>query len=61
MKRFLICRSSHYAVHVVYHGLFPAQFGYKEDDMVILTDDARDPRQMPTQQNIVSSLPTTSH
>jgi hypothetical protein len=39
------------------HGLFPAQFGYKEEDMVILTDDARDPRQVPTQQNMVSKLP----
>lgn len=33
-----------------------AQFGYKEEDMVILTDDARDPRQIPTQQNILRAM-----
>ncbi|KAG1729665.1 caspase domain-containing protein [Suillus paluster] len=32
------------------------QFGYKEEDMVILTDDARDPRQVPTQQNILRAM-----
>ncbi|EPQ28367.1 uncharacterized protein PFL1_04194 [Pseudozyma flocculosa PF-1] len=30
--------------------------GYKEDDMVILTDDARDPRSMPTRQNIIAAM-----
>jgi hypothetical protein len=29
------------------------QFGYKKDDIVVLTDDARDPRQVPTRANIV--------
>ncbi|KIK45221.1 hypothetical protein CY34DRAFT_554404 [Suillus luteus UH-Slu-Lm8-n1] len=33
-----------------------SQFGYKEEDMVILTDDARDPRQVPTQQNILRAM-----
>ncbi|KAG2354542.1 peptidase C14, caspase domain-containing protein [Suillus spraguei] len=33
-----------------------AQFGYKEEDMVILTDDARDPRQIPTRQNILRAM-----
>ncbi|KAG1784611.1 caspase domain-containing protein [Suillus plorans] len=32
------------------------QFGYKEEDMVILTDDARDQRQAPTQQNILRAM-----
>ncbi|KAG2149074.1 metacaspase-1 [Suillus bovinus] len=32
------------------------QFGYKEEDMVILTDDARDPRQLPTRQNILRAM-----
>ncbi|OJA20138.1 hypothetical protein AZE42_09303 [Rhizopogon vesiculosus] len=32
------------------------QFRYKEEDMVILTDDARDPRQIPTQQNILRAM-----
>lgn len=33
---------------------FVAQFGYKQDDIVMLTDDARNPRQIPTRENIVS-------
>lgn len=33
-----------------------SQFGYKEEDMVILTDDARDPRQVPTQQNMLRAM-----
>lgn len=33
-----------------------AQFGYKEEDMVILTDDARNPRQIPTRQNILRAM-----
>jgi len=32
------------------------QFKYKEEDMVILTDDARDPRAIPTQQNILRAM-----
>lgn len=32
------------------------QFGYKDDDMVILTDDARNPRQIPTRQNILHAM-----
>lgn len=31
------------------------QFGYKEDDIVMLTDDQNDPRAIPTKENIVSS------
>ena len=31
-----------------------ATFGYKEEDIVMLTDDARDPRQIPTNKNMVS-------
>lgn len=30
------------------------QFGYKEDDIVMLTDDQNDPRAIPTKENIVS-------
>lgn len=61
MKRFLISKLSQYGVCVAYHGLFPAQFRYKEEDMVILTDDARNPRQIPTQENIVGSFLTELH
>ncbi|KAG1775907.1 putative metacaspase [Suillus placidus] len=32
------------------------RFGYKEEDMVILTEDTRDPRQVPTQQNILRAM-----
>ena len=31
-----------------------SRYNYKLEDMVILTDDARDPRQMPTRQNVSS-------
>jgi metacaspase-1 len=31
------------------------QFGYKPDDIVMLTDDAPNPVQIPTRQNIVRS------
>lgn len=33
-----------------------ATYGYKEEDIVMLTDDAKNPRQIPTTRNIVSSL-----
>lgn len=29
------------------------EYGYKEDDIVLLTDDARNPRQIPTRENLV--------
>ena len=32
----------------------PGQYGYKDDDIVMLTDDAPNPQQMPTRENIVS-------
>lgn len=28
-------------------------YGYKAEDIVMLTDDSRDPRHMPTRENIV--------
>ena len=31
-----------------------ANYGYKQDDIVMLTDDASNPRQIPTRDNIVS-------
>ncbi|KAI0322581.1 caspase domain-containing protein [Amylostereum chailletii] len=31
-------------------------FGYKRDDMVILTDDQRDPRSIPTKENIIRAM-----
>jgi hypothetical protein len=36
-------------------GLLPyiERFGYKSDDIVMLTDDAQNPRQQPTKDNIV--------
>jgi hypothetical protein len=30
-----------------------SSYGYKEGDIVMLTDDARNPRQVPTKENIV--------
>ncbi|UZJ54715.1 hypothetical protein CBS101457_004035 [Exobasidium rhododendri] len=30
--------------------------GYKDDDMVVLTDDARDPRSIPTRQNMTAAM-----
>lgn len=30
-----------------------ATFGYKEADIVMLTDDAQNPRQVPTKENMV--------
>lgn len=32
------------------------RFGYQHDDMVVLTDDQRDPRSIPTRQNIISAM-----
>ncbi|CAL1716173.1 unnamed protein product [Somion occarium] len=32
------------------------KFGYKEEDIVSLTDDARNPRQIPTKQNIIQGM-----
>ncbi|KAJ8691306.1 Ca(2+)-dependent cysteine protease [Pleurotus ostreatus] len=32
------------------------QFGYNEDDIVILTDDATNPRQLPTRDNIIHAM-----
>jgi hypothetical protein len=32
------------------------RFGYKADDIVMLTDDARNPRQMPTKDNIIHAM-----
>ncbi|KAF5391666.1 hypothetical protein D9757_002371 [Collybiopsis confluens] len=31
-------------------------FGYKENDIVMLTDDARNPRQIPTRDNIIQAM-----
>ncbi|KAI0685326.1 caspase domain-containing protein [Cytidiella melzeri] len=31
-------------------------FGYKADDIVMLTDDAQNPRQIPTKQNIIQAM-----
>jgi len=33
--------------------MLSARFGYKDEDIVMLTDDNRNPRQVPTRQNIV--------
>lgn len=35
---------------------FLLQHGYKEDDMVVLTDDQRDPRSIPTRQNMTAAM-----
>ncbi|KAJ7494771.1 peptidase C14, caspase domain-containing protein [Mycena galericulata] len=33
-----------------------AKFGYRMEDIVILTDDAQNPRQIPTQENILNAM-----
>ncbi|GJE88675.1 caspase family protein [Phanerochaete sordida] len=33
-----------------------SQFGYKPDDIVMLTDDAQNPRQIPTKQNMLQAM-----
>ncbi|KAJ7593222.1 peptidase C14, caspase domain-containing protein [Mycena floridula] len=33
-----------------------SQFGYKQEDIVMLTDDARNPRQLPTRENILNAM-----
>lgn len=35
------------------HALIAGEFGYKVDDIVMLTDDAQNPRQIPTRDNMV--------
>ncbi|KAF4591056.1 Ca(2+)-dependent cysteine protease [Pleurotus pulmonarius] len=35
---------------------FPAQFGYQENDIVVLTDDATNPRQLPTRDNMIRAM-----
>lgn len=32
------------------------RFGYKPQDMVILTDDQQDPRSIPTRENIIKAM-----
>lgn len=34
--------------------MYAATYGYREEDIVMLTDDSRNPRQIPTNRNIVS-------
>lgn len=31
-------------------------FGYKQEDIVLLTDDARNPRQIPTRENMIAAM-----
>ncbi|GMK58045.1 hypothetical protein CspeluHIS016_0500770 [Cutaneotrichosporon spelunceum] len=33
-----------------------SRYGYRAEDMVILTDDAKNPRQIPTRQNIIQAM-----
>ncbi|WOO76542.1 Metacaspase-1 [Vanrija pseudolonga] len=33
-----------------------SKYGYRDEDMVILTDDTRNPRQMPTKQNMIQAM-----
>jgi hypothetical protein len=41
-------------------GRFSARYGYKQEDVVMLTDDATNARQVPTKENIVSKHHKTS-
>lgn len=53
IRNFIICKLS-YSVFIPYAAdFFQAQYGYKADDIVVLTDDASDSRRRPTRDNIV--------
>ena len=49
MSRFIQC-----ACFLLYISISEV-WGYKEEDIVMLTDDASNPRQIPTRDNIVST------
>ena len=36
--------------------MFEAYYGYKKEDIVMLTDDSTNPRHMPTRENMVRYL-----
>jgi len=63
IQRFL-CSKSHTPIIRIFSHPHSAQFGYKKEDIVMLTDDATNPRMMPTRDNIVrhdvSEPPTIS-
>ena len=39
--------------------MFEAHYGYRKENIVMLTDDSTNPRQMPTRENMVRFLYTT--
>lgn len=51
MRNFDEFVSTHLSTYII-HG-HSAIYGYKEDDIVMLTDDAKNPRQIPTARNMV--------
>jgi hypothetical protein len=36
--------------------IFRTRYNYKSEDIVMLTDDARNPRQIPTRQNMIQAM-----
>ncbi|KZP21196.1 peptidase C14 [Athelia psychrophila] len=38
------------------HNFIISRFGYKDDDIVMLTDDAKNSRQLPTKENIINAM-----
>jgi hypothetical protein len=39
-----------------YTALMVERFGYDPADIVVLTDDTRDPRKLPTRENIIGAM-----
>jgi metacaspase-1 len=57
MKAFLLRKSCRFVPYTsVQLNRCVGRFGYNADDIVMLLDDATNPRQMPTRQNIVSLM-----
>ena len=61
IRNFIICKLSQPAFISCAANLFQAQYGYKSDDIVVLTDDASDSRRRPTRNNIVSLSSIPKH
>lgn len=57
VRKFLIRMSFNYLVMaMLFDAIYTGQWGYKAGDIVLLTDDARDPRQLPTKKNIQDAM-----
>lgn len=56
IQNFIICQYNCFSVKLRLTNLLEAQYGYKKEDIVMLTDDATNPRQKPTRENIVGRI-----